>query len=539
MNTWKIETKRFGGLTESLYNDYSRVETLYPYNYVEENDWDKRIAWLDAHSGAAPSEVADALEALNRRLGATEAVLNNIEHLRAADALCVVTGQQIGLFTGPLYTIYKAATTIKQARALSNRTGRIVVPVFWMATEDHDYGEVASNWHFNGQKVRQLRLSREHRGNSPVGILPISESLENLCAELCDLIEEGPGREEAVALLQETLSKSSDLGQWFGRLISELFAIWGMVVLDPSAPEMRQVARPFFEKALLEAEAVEKAFLTYTSQVQEQGYHPEIAHVPGQTGMFLIEANERISLYKDLSEDCFTDKKGIRKWSRDNLRHMAAVNPQAFSTGVVLRPVLQDWLLPVAAAVLGPGEAAYHGQLRGVFNVMGREMPIIVPRESWVLAPDCNFLAAQDIESLITGDADTWVSDKIMDTADHEMRYRINEFNETYLDSLNMLLESLPISADARIELEKRAALMQKREMKKMIGIIKKALTAEAGGIGAFRSVAAMLRPMGKTQERCLLPWHFYARFGKSLISDLVESDFCTSIRVYAGGDDK
>lgn len=536
MNIFAVEDNRFSGITERLYYDHDKVKNLYPYDFKRSDHWNERIAWLDDHPGADPVKVSEALLALNLKLGAKDKTLANIRTLSEMHCLAIATGQQTGLFTGPLYTIYKAVTVIKQAKSLSAGTGRPVVPVFWMATEDHDYAEIAMNWNFDGTRIKRVRLSRNHRSNMPVGILQVTDELIALCEELCSDLEMQKSGKEMADLIREALANSKTIGEWFGRLLLDLFAPWGLVILDPSDPAMRTVMKSYFKKSLLETLAIQQAFIHGTQAVSALGFRPEVAMGEGQTGIFLIDEGVRIPVYSDAGGTAFHDRHGTKQWSLDVLLARIDAHPEDFSTGVALRPVLQDWLLPVAGAVLGPSEAAYHGQLSDLFAVFNRQLPVIIPRESWALAPGSDFLTKGEIIELLRVRPDEWYSDRIMDLADDQLRDRIDDNNDAYLESFTLLIGSLPVSADARKLLIDRAVRMQERERRWMLKQIKKSVIAEASGADDYHRFARMMKPLGKEQERTLLPWYFLSIFGRSLLNELIDMEFSMDLRIVAGG---
>lgn len=536
MKIFTMEEKRFSGITESLYVDYGSVKALYPYDYKEPGHWNKRLAWLGTHPGADRELLSYSLNQLNQRLRAETKTLDNIKALANPESLVVVTGQQTGLFTGPLYTLYKAITVIKQAQDLSKRTGRPVIPVFWMATEDHDFAEIAMNWHFDGQRIQRLRLGRTHKGNKPVGPLPVTTDLVQLCEEVCAQLGSTENADQMRKMLKGSLEASNTLGDWFGRLLLSIFAPWGLVVLDPSDLEMRRLMIPFFKKALEEAREIHQGFQSASEDVKLLGYAPEVIMGENQTGLFLIEDGERLPLYVNSDGTEFRDRDGKKSWSQEQLLERLIEKPETFSTGVVLRPVVQDWLLPVVAAVLGPSEAAYHGQLGKVFEVFQRELPIIVPRESWALVPNSDFADVGEIISLLNSDPESWLSDRIMDLADEKLRGRIVQFNEEYKERYAHLIDSLPLSTASRDMLLDRAYEMQIRETRWMMKQLRKSLNAEAEGIEDYKRFARVMKPMGKVQERTLTPWYFLSLFGMELIRDLISLEFSESYRLYIGG---
>lgn len=535
MKTWRIDTKRFSGIAEGLYETDGRLRSQYPYDYRDPSDGAKRIAWLDSHPGADRHQVADALALLNRELGADAAAMAAVAALRDGRSLAVVTGQQTGLFTGPLYTLYKAATVIKRARALAHATGRPVIPIFWMATEDHDFAEIAMNWQYDSGKVKTVRLGREHKGNQPVGQLPITPAVKDLLTELTAGLAALPHGQSAKTVLTDSLAASDTIGDWFGRLLLKLFAGTGLVVLDPCQPELRRVMTPFFDKALTDASRVREAFAHDTDTLSKLGYTPEAALADQQTGLFMVEAGERIPLY--LTDDgALTDRSGAARWGLSDLRTRAAATPEAFSTGVVLRPVLQDWLLPVVETVLGPGETAYHGQLTGVYTLFDRQMPILVPRESWVLVPGGDPADLDHLPELIAGNPEEWTSDRLLTHWAPGLKEQMTTSHGKLAAEMATVIEALPIGAEAKGQLSQRAVMTAERSRKELLRQVRRALTSEVQDGKRWLALSRMVRPNGKQQERMLLPWYFYGHFGEELISTIVESPFSESLRGLTGG---
>ncbi len=535
MNTLRIDGKRFSGLPEALYDSYETVNEIYPYDFKREEDWQRRIAWLDTHQVADSKAVGHVLMPLNQRLGGGKRTLENVQALTEDSCLTVVTGQQAGLFTGPLYTLYKAATTIKTAKALSERTGRNVVPVFWMATEDHDYAEVAMNWNFDGTRVRRARLPRRHKHNAPVGALPVTDELVALCEEVSSELGGTLHGQDMTRLLKDTLAASDTLGDWFGRLLLNLFAPWGLVVLDPSAPEMRMAMRPFFRHCLQNTLLIQKDFMICTDRVTTLGFRKELELGPGQTGLFIIEEGHRIALYSNQEGTWFSDRKGEHSWSLGELTERLEQKPEEFSTGAALRPVLQDWLLPVAGVVLGPSETAYHAQLGEIYGRFGRKLPVIVPRESWVLAYETNDLSNGTIEELIKGSPEVWLSDRVMDKSSPTIRSSLEQYRSENQQNMIRLMAAMPMDSQRKALLMTGVSQSQEREMKWILKQLRRALPVDKEGYKMHQAFARMVRPLGKVQERTLLPWYFLSQFGTELVQTLVNSEFSLDLRLITG----
>jgi bacillithiol synthase len=347
---------------------------------------DRRRAVERAARPLAP-EVADALAAQNDSYGHCPARAAHLEALRRGCA-AVVTGQQVGLFLGPLYTVYKAASAIAVARALSRETGQSVVPVFWLQTEDHDLPEVAS-CHIlcAGSTPRALALpaqdaSRAARVALAHIALPgeIEACLHTLQAELGGL----PEARSHLERLARHYRPGVGIARAFAGLLAELFAEEGLVLCDPRCAPLAAVAASVHRRALQEASPIARALSERIAQLEHEGFeapvhvrqdaplsffHPQDATGPRYR---LAKVADRASVYSEVG--------GAGQHTLQELLSALQSDPLRFSTSALLRPILQDQLLPTAAYVGGPGELAYFAQLPPLYAAFGMQMPLIVPR---------------------------------------------------------------------------------------------------------------------------------------------------------------
>ncbi len=317
--------------------------------------------------------VAEALEAQNARLPPCPRRAAALEALRAG-AAAVVTGQQVGLFLGPLYTLHKTVSAIRNARALAEASGRPVVPVFWLQTEDHDLPEVAG-CAIPSCTVR-VTASPEDRVSIAHRVLPdeVTRCLDELRAEL-------HGGEHARVHLERLARHYRPGARWsdaFAGVLAELFAGEGLVFIDPRDPALAGAARPVHERALLQAEAISAAMPAAPIHVRPGAplsfFHPDGALGP------------RVRL-EPCGDGRFREVGGDRTWDRRQLLQILEEEPLRFSTSALLRPILQDTLLPTAAYVGGPAEVAYFTQLPTVYAAYGLPMPRVAGRARFRLVP--------------------------------------------------------------------------------------------------------------------------------------------------------
>jgi bacillithiol biosynthesis cysteine-adding enzyme BshC len=295
-----------------------------------------------------------------------------------------VTGQQAGLFTGPLYTIHKALTVIKLAACLREQ-GNDAVPVFWIASEDHDYEEVS----FCNVLDREGRLARiqydatGRKPDSPVGRVELCEGIGKVIDEFIAALPPSEFIEKIEKDLRESYQPGTGFAEAFARLMARLFAEYGVVLLDPLDEELKQIAAPLYAEAIEKSQSIARALVDRSSALEASGYHSQIHVSEEMVPLFIVDDGRRVALTRQ--GDRYVIKGGDRSFAHDELVALARRCPNCFSPNVTLRPVVQDYLLPTGAYVGGPAEAAYFGQLMAVYEVLGRPLPCVLPRASFTL----------------------------------------------------------------------------------------------------------------------------------------------------------
>jgi len=321
------------------------------------------------------------LEEQARRFDAPPEVLANVERLRRG-ANAVVTGQQVGLFTGPIFTFYKALTAINLAAALTS-SGLDTVPVFWLATEDHDLEEVNHAWLLTRQgSVEGVRSeSKSPAEHAPVGEIVFTSDMDALVERTIALLPQGDGLAETAELLRESYRPGETFGAAFGRFMIRLFGRFGVVVMDPRNPRLRKLAAPVFRKALESAADLHQALDTRNHELAEHGYHNQV-YVSEETSLlFVRQDGQRVPLRRHGGGFTLSGEPVEKsKLLEDLERH-----PENFSPNVLLRPVVQDSLLPTLGYIGGPAELAYFAQAGAVYEGILRRMPVVSPRASFTL----------------------------------------------------------------------------------------------------------------------------------------------------------
>ncbi len=474
-------------------------------------------------------ELALVLHRQNAAFGGGPASAAHIEELREPDGVAVVTGQQVGLFTGPLYTVYKAVTAIRLAAELRARGVR-AIPVFWMDSEDHDLAEImhATLLPAGAQARRVDFRTKLYAGApehpQPVGRMKIPATIGAAVLEFLAGLPEGPYKPTVAEVLDRAYRPGSTFAEAFARVLTWLLGDRGLVLFDPSDPEAKRLAGSVFLTSVRRADEAYARLLQRNGELERQGYHAQVALQDRSTLLFLNHEGERRAVTRDA--EGFGLKNTEVVFSPDTLARMAEREPECFSPNVLLRPIVQDSLFPTAAYVAGPAEVAYFAQAHALYPMFGRPMPVIWPRSSFtLLEPEVS--SAMAAHHLVVEDC--------FGDREHVVRKMLTARGDT---------DALSILNDLRLTLERevgqlRPALVATdpslgpaldtagRKVSSHVDALKaRFVHLEAKRNGALESVADYLlahcRPRGNLQERELNVNHFFARFGPAFVEDIV-----------------
>ncbi len=350
--------------TDFLYS-FEKVNNFYPYYFGDPGAYRDAAHAINFPDARRASLVA-ALRALNGESPQLDA-------LAKPGTVVVVTGQQVGLLSGPAYTVYKAVTAAKLAQQLT-ASGIPAVPVFWLATEDHDLAEVNHAWIFNETaKPSKVSISATVGNGGPVGAV---EFADDLAGELRDGLGKLPYADEVLERLNAAYHPGATLGTAFRTFLQDVLRDLGLLFLDPLEPSLRQIASPFLQQAVTELRSLLPLLRERSRELEAAGYHAQVNVEADTALLFLINGKRAPVRWKDgsfISRD--------RTFTAGELASQGA----SLSPNALLRPVMQDYLLPTVAYVGGPAEIAYMAQAQVLYEKLLGRMPVIVPRNSYTL----------------------------------------------------------------------------------------------------------------------------------------------------------
>jgi len=351
-------SRLFGDL---LYH-FDRVERFYPHNPYDPESYVKAAQQI-----VYPADRRTALVAALRQSNPNNP---SLDKLAGPNTVAVVTGQQVGLFGGPLYTIFKALAAVKLAQILSDR-GICAVPVFWFATEDHDLAEINQSWAYNAAyHPVNFNTNSVNPLNGPVGNIPLRDiPIEQLREALTGM----PFAEEVLTLVESAYKDGETFGSAFRKLVEQLLQPYGMIYLDPLDPAIRQIATPFLSRALSLSKDLVPAVQKRTQELEAAGYHGQVHLESNASLFFTLEGGKRTVLKR--KGDNFND------FTLEALQ----AKPELLSPNAILRPVMQDFLLPTVAYLAGPAELASFAQSEPLYAALLGRMPVVAHRASFTL----------------------------------------------------------------------------------------------------------------------------------------------------------
>jgi bacillithiol biosynthesis cysteine-adding enzyme BshC len=385
----RVETLAFERIPHQsrLFLDYLRdplaLRQFYPSAVRFHHELPMRAAEVLAAHQVDRNKVCDALEVMNTGWGAGEETQRNIKLLRDSDCLAVVSGQQAGLFTGPLYTVYKAISAVKLAGCLSQRNTK-AVPVFWIAAEDHDFAEVARA-EFIGRDCRlaSVEVSTElHHEGQPVGRVALDESINGVVDRLFELLPNSEFSADMLALIRSAWQPGRTYAEAFACMMTSLLKRYGLIFLDPLDLQLKNLAAPLYAQAARQASEIAEAIEKRSRELETAGYHAQVTASANSFPLFLHDRQGARHAVLRLDNGKYKARECDEEYSADELAELALAAPERFSPNVTLRAVVQDYLLPTIAYYGGAAEIAYFAQTAEVYRVLGRPATPILPRSS-------------------------------------------------------------------------------------------------------------------------------------------------------------
>jgi bacillithiol biosynthesis cysteine-adding enzyme BshC len=469
--------------------------------------------------------LCDILTRQNKAFGAEEPTFANIGRLSEPGTFAVVTGQQAGLLSGPAFTLYKALTAVRLAQSLSEQ-GIPSVPVFWLATEDHDLEEVSQVSILDEESglVSLNDPGERPAARSPVGLVALSNEITQALERLEALTPPGEPRDRLMGDLRSCYQPGCNWGQAFGSFMARLFSRWGVILLNPLDEPLHRLSSGVYEQALSQARVLRGRLMERSRALMAANYHAQVYVAEDSTLLFLAREGNRVPIRQSEDEFIVNDTEKI---SLDELKGFAERQPMDLSSNVLLRPVIQDMIFPTLAYVSGPSEVAYLAQSEAVYSSFGRPMPIAFPRAAFTLVER---RIQRLLEKYELGVEDVWqgeeqlsrkIASRGFSTGWSERFDQVEIEVEKLLDRLHGDVEKLDPTL---LEPLKTAQEKMKYQMERLRGKVSRAALQRSELLR--RHVQALLdhlMPGKDLQERQVGGVYFLGRAGYELLDRILE----------------
>ncbi|MFC5863906.1 bacillithiol biosynthesis cysteine-adding enzyme BshC [Acidicapsa dinghuensis] len=506
-----------------LYLDYCAGEgstrRWYPAG-ARDRSWYHSARRQDAE---ARNTLADILEKQN----SAPELKASLEKLRQG-AGAVVTGQQVGLFGGPLFTPFKAATAIALADAAS-QVGQVHVPVFWLASEDHDFAEVNHVTFPARRELKTLTYASAPETAVRVGGVVLDESV----APLLDAAWELLGYSDAMEWLSAAYRPGNTLAGAFAEFYSKVFASRGLLVLDAAGREVHALGAPVLRAAIERADELHAALEERNRELVAAGYHAQVAVAERGSLLFLIDAETGARNALRRSASSATEPGGLwqagrEKYSTEELLGILTSEPERISPSALLRPLFQDQILPTSAYIGGPAEIAYFAQSQVLYErILGRVTPVLPRLSATLVEPAIDQLLAQHELTIETvfGSTEQELAQRLaaraMPVEGKKLLSVAGNALDAELTKLTEYMAAMDEGLGSSAETSARKMRYQMNRLRRMAANFE--LQKEESLARHAQAITQALYPHRGLQERLIGAAYFLARYGEPLIDKVIE----------------
>lgn len=506
------------------------TKEFFHYSYLDNGSYEKRLKELEARTFMR-NDLADHIEAYMKTYPQSETVRQSIAKLRLENSVVVIGGQQAGVLTGPLYSIHKVISIILLAKQKEEELGIPVVPVFWVAGEDHDYLEINHIYTPGKEKMKKVVFPQRVLDKRMASDIELDKQV---CLDWMETIVESYGETDhsnsLLQLLQTAVNESDTIVDFFSYMTMSLFKDYGLLLVDSGDKEIRKLEKEIFLKQINEFQQLADAVSEQQKLVQDSGYSLVIEMAENPVNLFYYDEveQERVLLQYDVEDKRFIGKDKTVSFTMDELREIASEFPHKLSNNVVTRPITQDLLFPTLAFIGGPGEIAYWAELKKAFEHLGIKMPPVIPRLNITLLERS---VEADIEELQLSMKDVLINGT-SEKCEQFLQSVSNEKIAQLLNEVKDVIETKYDQLEQEITSEHKGLLplMEKNEefLKSQVEFLQNKVDASVKLkheviVNKFGRIEQNLKPEGSPQERVWNITYFLNKYGLDFLEAVME----------------
>ena len=504
-----------------------QVTDFFHYNVKEVKVYEKRYHDL-MERYFNRNELKHTIELYMSKFSVSEKVKKNLELLGQDDSVVVIGGQQAGLLTGPLYTIHKVISIIKLAEEQSELLNKPVIPVFWIAGEDHDLDEVNHVFIEEDNGFKKKSLYAKHSTKAMISdVVFEQEQMEKWLKEIFLSYEETAYTKELFEQLLDYSRQSENYTEFFAFIINNLFAKYGLLLIDSADATFRSMQSAFFKSLILQHKEINAAVASQQSRIRNCGYSSAIAMDEKNANLFYYDKKDRILLEYDNEKDVFRGKNSDVILTIEELLAIAKNSPEKLSNNVVTRPLMQETMFPVLAFISGPGEIAYWAELQKAFELFDMKMPLIVPRMNITILEqkiqkDLSDVDMDLYEALVQG-AEKAKARYIASVEDDTLTMLQQKLKEQFVRNHKMLSQAALLVDKGLSPLLKKNSELITEQIDFISNKIEQSIESQHHQVlSKYTRIGHALRPNGGPQERTVNMFYFLNQYGPEWITDLM-----------------
>lgn len=521
ISDYSFQQLPFSKLFKTYVSDYKQLSDFYTADPFDNEDLAKKIK--NHQFSGDRQQTVEILTSFNKQFEVAQASLDNLDRLKDNNALTLVTGQQLGIYGGPLYTFLKIISTIHLADKLERQFNCPVIPVFWLADEDHDFDEVRNLHVLNRDKLADFSLPPLKNHLPTVSKVQLGDEHQQFRRDLKESLYDTDFSDDLWDILDECFKQGRTFLEAFGLFISRLFSKHGLVLAGSNHPEIKKATADVIKQSILQADDIRQNLEAQSQKIGEK-FHQQVTLY--DSNLFYLDAEAGRTKISRNGSGWKTDSG--EEWKTEQLVEEIDGHPEKFSPNVFLRPVLQDVLLPTLGYVGGPGETAYYGQMKNLYSSFNLDMPVIFPRLSGTLIePAIDRIIselpfdfheyANRIEDLESGYVDR--------TDQHDIEKLFNDWKQKVEQLAKPNRETISDIDPTLDGAAGKATAVYLGELDKLKGKVYRAVKKrDEIQLKRIRRIKANLFPGDGLQERVIAGIFYMNKYGLDLWDELLES---------------